>query len=214
MSKYPITVEQWDMVTEKTQYKNFWIAQQRCLRWLKGNKSDPMSFIDQIQIIDFCQYLSQKTEILFRTPISSEWEYACRAGMRTPYHFGDTITTSLANFNNDRKTPVGSFPPNRFGLYDLHGNVHEWCGARPYRRMGILPDIDDSETNLINLDYEAHSLVEIEKFFHDIRRQLASNYVRVKGGGYSSPKKECLASVSFERSNSYKKDLGFRLICS
>jgi len=72
----------------------------------------------------------------------AEWEYACRAGTTTPFHFGETITTDLANYNgrdyggyaNEYKgkyrketTEVGIFPPNGFGLYDMHGNVWEWC---------------------------------------------------------------------------------------
>jgi formylglycine-generating enzyme required for sulfatase activity len=73
-------------------------------------------------------------------PTEAEWEYACRAGTTTPFYFGKTITGKLANYYSDstylqeRKikskgetTAVGIFPPNQFGLYDLHGNVMEWC---------------------------------------------------------------------------------------
>ncbi|OUL32420.1 sulfatase-modifying factor protein, partial [Nostoc sp. T09] len=76
----------------------------------------------------------------YRLPSEAEWEYACRAGTTTPFHFGETITTELANYNGDsiyasepkgkyreQTTEVGSFPPNRFGLYDMHGNAWEWC---------------------------------------------------------------------------------------
>ncbi|MDR3302832.1 MAG: formylglycine-generating enzyme family protein [Treponema sp.] len=76
----------------------------------------------------------------YRLPTEAEWEYACRAGSGTPYHTGANITTSLANFdgNNpynggtkgiyrEKTTPVGNFPPNALGLYDMHGNVREWC---------------------------------------------------------------------------------------
>jgi eukaryotic-like serine/threonine-protein kinase len=94
----------------------------------------------------FCKKLSEKTGHIYRLPSEAEWEYACRAETTTPFHFGETITTDLANYQGtdnplrsgnygegpkgmDRKQTigVGSFPPNAFGLYDMHGNVWEWC---------------------------------------------------------------------------------------
>ncbi len=92
------------------------------------------------QSIELCSKLSNLTGKKFRLPSEAEWEYACRAGTNTPFSFGDTITTAQANFNGEipfihtpksefRKclTSVGHFPPNSFGLYDMHGNVWEWC---------------------------------------------------------------------------------------
>ena len=90
--------------------------------------------------VEFCKRLSQATGKEYKLPSEAEWEYACRAGTTTPFYFGETITTELVNYNGDytyanaprgeygvRTTPVGSFPPNAFGLYDMHGNVFEWC---------------------------------------------------------------------------------------
>jgi formylglycine-generating enzyme required for sulfatase activity len=90
--------------------------------------------------VKFCELLSERTGKTYRLPSEAEWEYACRAGTTTPFHFGETITPELVNYNSDftfdsvpteknrqQTTDVGTFPPNAFGLYDMHGNVWEWC---------------------------------------------------------------------------------------
>jgi formylglycine-generating enzyme required for sulfatase activity len=90
--------------------------------------------------IEFCARLSKLTGREYRLPSEAEWEYACRAGTKTPFHFGETITRELANYDasntyadeapgeyREKTTPVGQFSPNAFGLYDMHGNVWEWC---------------------------------------------------------------------------------------
>ncbi len=100
----------------------------------------PVEMVSWNNAVEFCQKLAQNTKQAYRLPSEAEWEYACRAGTTTPFHFGDTITTDLANYNGDytygngpkgefrqKTTPVGSFPPNAWGLYDMHGNVWEWC---------------------------------------------------------------------------------------
>jgi formylglycine-generating enzyme required for sulfatase activity len=90
--------------------------------------------------MEFCARLSKFTQRQYRLPSEAEWEYACRAGTTTPFYFGETISTELANYNGNytygkgtkgqyrqQTTDVGSFPPNAFGLYDMHGNLWEWC---------------------------------------------------------------------------------------
>jgi formylglycine-generating enzyme required for sulfatase activity len=74
-----------------------------------------------------------KDGYLYRLPTEAEWEYAARAGPTTAFAFGDSLTSDQANFNSGKGAyrngtmPVGSFQPNAWGLYDMHGNVYEWC---------------------------------------------------------------------------------------
>ena len=67
------------------------------------------------------------TGLALRLPTEAEWEYACRAGTTTRYAFGDEISKEQANFESDQAAPVRSFPPTPWGLYEMHGNVWEWC---------------------------------------------------------------------------------------
>jgi eukaryotic-like serine/threonine-protein kinase len=105
----------------------------------KGDKR-PVEQVSWNDAVEFCKKLSQKTGRTYRLPSEAEWEYACRAGTTTPFYFGETITTELANYNGNYTygsapkgiyrqgtAEVGKFPPNAFGLYDMHGNIWEWC---------------------------------------------------------------------------------------
>ncbi|TGO02110.1 hypothetical protein PN36_30295 [Candidatus Thiomargarita nelsonii] len=127
ISKYPVTQAQWQAIMGDNP-SNF-----------KGDNR-PVEKVSWDEAVKFCQRLSYKTGRIYSLPSEAQWEYACRAGTTTPFYFGETITTDLANYNGKysygsgskgvyRKetTEVGSFPPNAFGLYDMHGNVWEWC---------------------------------------------------------------------------------------
>ena len=104
------------------------------------NGDYPIESVNWHDAIAFCEQLSHQTGDRYTLPSEAQWEYACRAGTTTAFHFGETITADLVNYNGDypyggapqgenraHATPVGSFPPNAFGLYDMHGNVWEWC---------------------------------------------------------------------------------------
>ena len=91
---------------------------------------------------EYVSWLSDRTGQGYRLPTESEWEYAARAGTTTPYPWGNNIGQNLANCNGgcgesfSMAAPVGSFPPNPFGLYDMQGNLYEWvqeCPTDDYR---------------------------------------------------------------------------------
>ncbi len=100
----------------------------------KGNR--PVINVSWHDAQAYCAWLSQQTQHSYRLPSEAEWEYACRAGTITPYHTGECITKDQANFSGKQTLPVGSFSPNAFGLFDMHGNVLEWvqdCWHENYR---------------------------------------------------------------------------------
>ena len=137
MGKYPVTQAQWQAVAALPQVNR---ELEPDPSYFKG-KDRPVDGVCWYDAVEFCARLSEYTKRLYRLPSEAEWEYACRAGTTTPFHFGETITTGLANYDGNYTygsgsegksvqgtTPVGSFAvANDFGLYDMHGNVWEWC---------------------------------------------------------------------------------------
>ena len=100
----------------------------------------PVEQVSWEEAIEFCRRLSQRTKMNYTLPSEAQWEYACRGGTTTPFAFGDTLTSDLANYDGNfiyeagpkgqyrkRTTEVGHFPANAWGLQDMHGNVWEWC---------------------------------------------------------------------------------------
>jgi formylglycine-generating enzyme required for sulfatase activity len=127
IGRYPITQAQWRAVMGKNPSR------------YKGERL-PVDHVSWFDCQEFCDALCKRQKRVFRLPTEAEWEYACRAGTTTRFAFGDTLTTDQANFvplsaymsttfpePEQRTTPVDRFPPNAWGIYDMHGNVNEWC---------------------------------------------------------------------------------------
>ncbi len=134
LSRFPITQAQWEVVAG-------WPPVRRSLpstpSFFRGDRL-PVESVSWLEAVEFCNRLSQRTERAYRLPSEAEWEYACRARTKTAFHFGETLSPAVANYNGHlageegeyrgRTTPVDTFRvANGFGLADMHGNVWEWC---------------------------------------------------------------------------------------
>jgi len=109
----------------------------------RGEKNLPVDNVSWHDCQEFCARLRAIDKKPYRLPTEAEWEYACRAGATTPFHFGDTLSTEQANYNGTftygngrpgvyraRTIPVGSLAANAWGLHDMHGNLWQWCQDR------------------------------------------------------------------------------------
>jgi formylglycine-generating enzyme required for sulfatase activity len=88
---------------------------------------EPVTYVTWQQASAFCQWLAKKENRPYRLPTEAEWEYCCRAGSTTTYSAGDRLTIEHANLGSTTTKKAGSYKPNAWGLYDMHGNVAEWC---------------------------------------------------------------------------------------
>ena len=137
MGRYPVTQAQWRTVAG---YKRVNQDLEPDPSRFKGDNR-PVEKVTWYDAVEFCNRLSQRTSRLYHLPSEAEWEYACRAGTTTPFHFGDTIHPDIANYRCSEtyeNSPRGEYrqettsvdyfgTANAFGLCDMHGNVWEWC---------------------------------------------------------------------------------------
>jgi formylglycine-generating enzyme required for sulfatase activity len=213
MSQYPVTQAQWRTVAAFPQVKRSLNPEPSSFQ----GDNRPVEQISWHEAIEFCARLSAQIGDEYRLPSEAEWEYACRAHTQTPFHCGETIITDLANYSGidweyqgricskgsyglgpkgeDRRetTPIDGFSvANPFGLFDLHGNVREWC-------------VDHWHDNYENAPTDGTAWISGD----DLSKRV------LRGGSWNTGPRRCRSAsrCKFDPEASLY-DIGFRFACS
>ncbi|MGG6240728.1 formylglycine-generating enzyme family protein [Nodosilinea sp. AN01ver1] len=207
MGRYPITQAQWEFVARLPAVN---LGLNPIPSQFQGSDR-PVEQVSWFEAVEFCDRLSLHTGRPYRLPTEAEWEYACRANTTTPFHFGETITTDLANYNGADEqhgaygrgprgenrlttTPVDHFGiANAFGLCDMHGNVWEWC------QDSWRPTYDDASKG------ETKTASQPDQSTHRVARG---------GSWYTTPQRCRSASRIHFDPKSRHSDVGFRVVCA
>jgi formylglycine-generating enzyme required for sulfatase activity/uncharacterized caspase-like protein len=219
MGRYQITQAQWKAIAALPKVNRDLDPDPSKFKGSVGeasrNENRPVELVSWFDAVEFCDRLSQLTKREYRLPTEAEWEYACRARTTTPFHFGVTITTDLANYcgidwkldgkvnsgsygagskgmYRERTTDVGSFPANAFGLYDMHGNVWEWC-------------MDHWHDNYSGSSMDSSAW---------LNENADENALRVmRGGSWNNKPVFCRSASRYYSVSELKYDIGFRVVC-
>ncbi|MBR8836631.1 MAG: formylglycine-generating enzyme family protein [Stigonema ocellatum SAG 48.90 = DSM 106950] len=201
LGKYPVTQAQWQAVAALPQVNRELNPDPSRFK----GENRPVEQVSWYDASEFCDRLSRATGKPYRLPSEAEWEYPCRAGTTTPFHFGETITSELANYNGEvqygpepkgtyrgETTDVGSFGvANAFGLYDMHGLVLEWCADHWHVNYEGAPT--DGSAWLIKNDND--------------------NQIRVlRGGAWNNDPVYCRSACRSGVNTGYST-FGFRVVC-
>ncbi len=202
MGKYPVTQAQWRTVAALPKVNRDLKPEPS---YFKGDNR-PVERVSWYDASEFCDRLTRQTGKPYRLPSEAEWEYACRGGTTTPFHFGETITSELANYNGEaiygaepkgtyrgKTTQVGSFSvANAFGLYDMHGNVWEWCA-------------DHFHDNYDGAPTDASAWLSVND--NDNRYRL------LRGGSWDLIPEFCRSASRYRYSPDCHDGIGFRVVC-
>jgi formylglycine-generating enzyme required for sulfatase activity len=203
LGQTPITQAQWRVVAG-------WPKVERELdkdpSRFKGDDR-PVERVSWHDAMEFCHRLSERLGRTFTLPSEAQWEYACRASTTAPFHFGETITPKLANYDGTytyangpkgeyrgQPIPVGTFPANAWGLHDMHGNVWEWCLDHWHESYEGAPTDGSAWVN------------------H--KRDESRNSRLLRGGSWYGSPRRCRSAVRSHDRPSYTDEfVGFRVVC-
>lgn len=200
LGRYPVTQAQWRLVAALPAVKREIDAMPSTFT----GDNRPVEGVSWFDVVEFCNRLSQLTGKDYHLPSEATWEYACRAESKTPFAFGETLSTEIANYDGtvaygngptgrfrQQTTSVGKFPANQYGLYDMHGNVWEWCADHWHGSYGNAP-VDGS-------------VWQDQYFFACVLR----------GGAWNTQAMSCRsASRIWEAASEQSNHIGFRVACS
>jgi formylglycine-generating enzyme required for sulfatase activity len=195
MGKYPITQAQWQAIaaTEPIEFP----LDPNPAKFQGADR--PIERVSWFEAIEFCRRLSRLSGKRYQLPSEAQWEYACRGGTTTPFHFGERLPQHLVNYygwSGNGKKPEGTATvgvfriANPFGLYDMHGNVHEWC-------------LDHWHDNYKKAPIDGSAWLEVEEEERIIR-----------GGFWLSYAKHCRCAYRDSREPDLRSSaIGFRVVC-
>jgi len=202
MAQTPITQAQWRAVA----------GWQKVGRDLKPDPAKfkganrPVEQVSWFDALEFCRRLNQRTGQRYGLPSEAQWEYACRAGSTTPFHFGATLTPELANYDGnevygngpkgtyrEQTIDVASFPANGWGLHDMHGNVFEWCQDHWHDSYNFAPGDDQPWLIPAAADDQPRLL---------------------RGGSWNFDPRGCRSAYrNLDRPGDASSNVGFRVVC-
>jgi formylglycine-generating enzyme required for sulfatase activity len=188
-----------------------WQIEMRLFEAEANTDNRPVENVSWLDAMEFCNRLSQRTGRTYTLPSEAQWEYACRAGTTTPFHFGDMISPELANYHGnyayadgpkgiyrEQTTPVRMFPANAWGLHDMHANVWEWC----------LDEWHDSYEGAPTDGRAWVDAAEGEKSKESAKTKL------LRGGSWSGLPGSCRSAYRVRlRPDNADLSVGFRVVC-
>ena len=199
MGKYPVTQAQWRALASLPEVERELDLDPS---YFKGDNR-PVEMVSWDDAREFCKRLARETGNDYQLPSEAEWEYACRAGTTTPYHFGKTISPSLANYIQAARggtTPVGRFQvANAFGLYDMHGQVFEWCE-------------DDWHDDYEGAPTDGSAWIRRGGLWGWSKG--AGNIFVLRGGSWDADPLDCRSAVRVDYTRDDRNfNIGFRVVC-